>query len=69
MRHARCGIVATGRLAWLTAVAVAGEGKASDAMLDCKASAGKLFIPEDTSAVAHGDANLAIDDFLSRALE
>lgn len=36
--------------------------------VDCKASSGKLFVPEDTEAVAHGDANLAIDDFLSRAM-
>ena len=35
-------------------------------MLDCKASTGKLFVPEDTTAVAHGDQNLAISDFLSR---
>ena len=25
-------------------------------------------VPEDKTAVAHGDANLAIDDFLSKAL-
>jgi SAC3 family protein LENG8/THP3 len=36
--------------------------------VDCKASAGRLSVPEDTEAVAHGDANLAIDDFLSRAM-
>ena len=36
------------------------------ALLDCKASTGKLFIPEDTTAVAHGDQNLAISDFLSK---
>ena len=41
---------------------------ASEAVLDCKASAGRLYVPEDASAVAHGDANLAIDDFLSKAL-
>ena len=35
---------------------------------DCKASTGRLFVPEDSEAVAHGDANLAIDDFLSRAM-
>ena len=41
---------------------------ASEAVLDCKASTGRLYVPEDASAVAHGDANLAIDDFLSKAL-
>ena len=40
--------------------------QASAAMLDCKASSGKLFVPEDTAAVAHGDQNLAINDFLSK---
>lgn len=39
---------------------------ASAAVLDCKASTGKLFVPEDSEAVAHGDQNLAIDDFLSK---
>ena len=43
----------------------AGEAPTA-ALLDCKASTGKLFIPEDTTAVAHGDQNLAISDFLSR---
>ena len=43
----------------------AGEAP-SAAMLDCKASTGKLFVPEDTTAVVHGDQNLAISDFLSR---
>ena len=32
--------------------------------VDCKASAGHLSVPEDKEAVAHGDANLALDDFL-----
>ncbi len=34
--------------------------------LDTKASRGNLFVPEDDTRVAHGDRNLAIDDFLSR---
>ncbi len=38
------------------------------ASLDCKASGGKLFVPEDNTKVAHGDANLAIEDFLARAM-
>lgn len=41
---------------------------AQSAMVDCKASSGNIITPPDTDAVAHGDANLAIDDFLSRAL-
>ena len=35
--------------------------------LDTKASKGRLFVPKDEGKVAHGDANLAIDDFLARA--
>ncbi len=38
-------------------------GKSTDAVLDCKNSANRLFLPAPV-AVAHGDANLAIDDFL-----
>eukprot|EP00898_Chlorokybus_atmophyticus_P006931 jgi/Chlat1/7239/Chrsp58S06884 len=34
--------------------------------LDCKASTGQLFIPVDEDAVAHGDATLAVEDFLAR---
>lgn len=39
-----------------------------DAGLDCKSSAGKLQIPEDTTKVSHGDANLALEDFLTKAI-
>lgn len=35
--------------------------------LDCKGSRGKLFIPEVPAKVAHGDENLSLTDFLSRA--
>lgn len=35
-------------------------------VLDTKASRGQLFVPEDDTKVAHGDRNLAIDDFLAR---
>ncbi|KAK9908665.1 hypothetical protein WJX75_001178 [Coccomyxa subellipsoidea] len=35
----------------------------ADAILDCKSSGNRLFLPAPV-AVAHGDANLAIDDFL-----
>ncbi len=38
-------------------------GKCSGAVLDCVASAGQLEMPVEAS-VAHGDANLAFDDFL-----
>jgi hypothetical protein len=33
-------------------------------LLNTKESMSKLSVPEDTTKVAHGDANLAIDDFL-----
>ncbi|GFH06466.1 uncharacterized protein HaLaN_01099 [Haematococcus lacustris] len=45
-------------------------GLAADAatgpVLDVKASLGKLFIPEEVK-VSHGDDNLSLEDFLSRA--
>ena len=47
---------------WGESVLLAG-GKSSGALLDCAASAGRLVMPVEAS-VAHGDANLAFDDFL-----
>ncbi|KAH1192223.1 SAC3 family protein A [Glycine max] len=38
-----------------------------DMLLDTKVSSSNLFVPEPEDAVAHGDANLAVDDFLARA--
>ncbi len=38
-----------------------------DMLLDTKASSSSLFVPEPEAAVAHGDANLAVNDFLARA--
>ena len=35
--------------------------------LDCKGSRGRLFVPVPVAAVAHGDANLGVEEFLSRA--
>jgi hypothetical protein len=37
--------------------------------IDGRACTGQLFVPEDTAAVAHGDANLAVEDFLARAFK
>lgn len=34
--------------------------------MDCKASMTTLFMPEPDDAVAHGDANLAVNDFLAQ---
>ena len=39
------------------------EASPSEAAVDCKTSANTLVMPAAV-AVAHGDANLAIDDFL-----
>ncbi len=39
------------------------ESSPSEAAVDCKASANTLMMPA-AIAVAHGDANLNIDDFL-----
>ncbi|KAK7310285.1 hypothetical protein RJT34_07698 [Clitoria ternatea] len=38
-----------------------------DMLLDTKVSSTSLFVPEPEDAVAHGDANLAVNDFLARA--
>lgn len=56
-------------LSWLAASNAVITGKdAASSILDSKQSSGHMVIPEDTSAVAHGDANLNIDDFLSRTM-
>ncbi|XP_076947922.1 SAC3 family protein A-like [Bidens hawaiensis] len=39
-----------------------------ETMLDAKASMAFLFMPEPDDAVAHGDASLAVNDFLMRSL-
>ncbi|KAM7266006.1 hypothetical protein ACFE04_003689 [Oxalis oulophora] len=36
--------------------------------LDAKVSSSSLFIPEPDDAVAHGDANLAVNDFLANSI-
>ena len=51
---------------WLEARGAQLSGDDPD-VLDTKASRGQLFVPEDDTKVAHGDRNLAIDDFLARA--
>ncbi|RHN68548.1 hypothetical protein MtrunA17_Chr3g0115101 [Medicago truncatula] len=38
-----------------------------DMMVDTKVSSSSLFVPEPEDAVAHGDANLAVNDFLAKA--
>ncbi|KAK7343261.1 hypothetical protein VNO77_11874 [Canavalia gladiata] len=38
-----------------------------DMLLDTKVSSSSLFVPEPEDAVSHGDANLAVNDFLARA--
>ena len=43
------------------------DGKPSAAKVSCKESADRLFIPEKENACAHGDANLAVDDFMKRS--
>ncbi|KAL2526125.1 SAC3/GANP/Nin1/mts3/eIF-3 p25 family [Abeliophyllum distichum] len=37
-------------------------------LLDTKVSASSLYMPEPEDAVAHGDASLAVNDFLTRSL-
>ncbi|KAL6765381.1 SAC3/GANP/Nin1/mts3/eIF-3 p25 family-domain-containing protein [Haematococcus lacustris] len=55
-------------IVWLRAHgAVVDESDAATGpVLDVKASLGKLFIPEEVK-VSHGDDNLSLEDFLSRA--
>ncbi|KAK3034449.1 hypothetical protein RJ639_034686 [Escallonia herrerae] len=36
-------------------------------LLDAKASASSLYVPEPDDAVSHGDASLAVNDFLTRS--
>ncbi|XP_054787827.1 SAC3 family protein A isoform X1 [Prosopis cineraria] len=38
-----------------------------ETLLDTKASSSTLYMPEPEDAVSHGDANLAVNDFLARA--
>ncbi|KFM23093.1 THP3-like protein C2A9.11c [Auxenochlorella protothecoides] len=52
-------------LAWLEECgAVTGVDVEGAVFLDCKASSGRLARPADKEAVAHGDANLDIGDFM-----
>ena len=56
---------------WLAAHGAVLTGDTADPVslaVDCKASAPTLAVPTDTGAVAHGDANLAVDDFLKSAV-
>jgi hypothetical protein len=41
-----------------------GEDGVEDAEVDCKATAAALFVPAPENAVAHGDADLDVSDFL-----
>lgn len=51
-------------VSWLAECGAVVTGNGAEAALDCKASTGQLHIPEEKDAVAHGDANLDIGDFL-----
>ncbi|KAG8044761.1 hypothetical protein GUJ93_ZPchr0079g2778 [Zizania palustris] len=52
---------------WLKAHgAILSVDSSGDLQLDTKASAATLFMPEPENAVAHGDASLAVNDFLAR---
>lgn len=44
------------------------DGPPLNAKVDCKQSADNLYIPDKEDACAHGDANLAVDDFMKRAV-
>ncbi|KAI3761785.1 hypothetical protein L1987_52207 [Smallanthus sonchifolius] len=54
---------------WLKAHgACVATDNSGEMMLDAKASMASLFMPEPDDAVAHGDASLAVNDFLTRSL-
>ena len=55
--------------AWLEAhgAVLVDDGEGGRAV-DGKASAPKLFVPEDVNAVAHGDQTLDIEDFLNKTV-
>ncbi|EFJ43004.1 hypothetical protein VOLCADRAFT_76947 [Volvox carteri f. nagariensis] len=53
--------------AWLRDHGAVVVEKGTELLLDTKASRGKLFVPEVTAKVAHGDENLSVNDFLSQA--
>ncbi|KAJ1263262.1 hypothetical protein BS78_09G170000 [Paspalum vaginatum] len=53
---------------WLKAHgAVLSVDNSGELQIDMKASSSTLYMPEPENAVAHGDASLAVDDFLARA--
>ncbi|CAD7697191.1 unnamed protein product [Ostreobium quekettii] len=43
-----------------------GSARASEVVVNTKLSLSKLYLPEDEEAVAHGDANLGLSDFLAK---
>ena len=51
-------------LDWLADCGAVVTGAGAESAIDCKASTGQLRVPEEKDAVAHGDANLDIGDFL-----
>lgn len=52
---------------WLKAHGtVLSEDNSGELQIDMKASSSTLYMPEPEDAVAHGDASLAVDDFLAR---
>lgn len=53
---------------WLKAHGCLTMDSSGEMMLDAKASMATLFMPEPDDAVAHGDASLAVNDFLTRSL-
>ncbi|KAM0825815.1 hypothetical protein ACQ4PT_069296 [Festuca glaucescens] len=54
---------------WLKAhgAILAVDGNNGELQIDTKVSSTSLFMPEPDNAVSHGDASLAVDDFLARA--
>ncbi|KAH7428382.1 hypothetical protein KP509_10G090000 [Ceratopteris richardii] len=51
---------------WLRAHGAILVSTESELCVDCKASMATLLMPEPEDAVAHGDANLAVNDFLAQ---
>ena len=56
---------------WLRAhgaVLVGDPSAAAACKIDCKESVGKLAVPEKVEAVAHGDVNMSVENFLTKAI-
>ena len=62
LRARVCGSRTAGTHPWLV------PADPGELQMDCRASRGQLAVPQDTTAVAHGDVNINVTDFLKSVL-